>query len=128
MMKNYDESVEINCDPKWPYIPDHPYRIIVIVCSRLGKTNVLIKYQRPHIDRIYLYVKHSFQSKYQLVISGIEKVGIKQLKSPKAIIDYSQAIDVFKNLEGCNPTKKRKVLVVLDDMMADMEANKNQVL
>ena len=27
MMKNYDESVEINHNSNWPYIPDHPYRI-----------------------------------------------------------------------------------------------------
>ena len=30
MMKNYDESVEINHNPNWPYILDHPYRILVI--------------------------------------------------------------------------------------------------
>ena len=32
MMKNieYDESVEINHNPNWPYIPDHPYRILII--------------------------------------------------------------------------------------------------
>ena len=47
MIKNYDESVEINHNPNWSYIPDHPYRILIIGGSRLGKTNVplnLIKY------------------------------------------------------------------------------------
>ena len=30
MMKNYDQIVEINHNPNWPYIPDHPYRILII--------------------------------------------------------------------------------------------------
>ena len=60
MMKNYDESVEINHNPSKLYIPDHPYRILIIGGSGSGKTNVLlnlIKHQQPDIDEIYLYVK-----------------------------------------------------------------------
>ena len=50
---------------------------------------------------------------------------MKKLKNPKAFIDYSQVIvDVYENLENYNPTKKRKVLIVFDDMIADMEDNK----
>ena len=66
MMKNYDQSVETNHNPNWPYIPDHPYRIFIIGGSGSGKTNVLlnlITHQRPDIDKIYLYSKiHSNQS------------------------------------------------------------------
>ena len=57
MMKNYDKSVKINHNPNWPYVPDHPYRILVIGGSGLGKTNVLwnlIKKQQPNIYKIYL--------------------------------------------------------------------------
>ena len=56
-MKNYDESVEINHNPNLPYIPDHPYRILIISDLRSRKTNVLlnlVKNQRPDIDKIYL--------------------------------------------------------------------------
>ena len=42
MIKNYDQSVEINCNPNWPYIPDHPYRISIIGGSRSRKINVLL--------------------------------------------------------------------------------------
>ena len=46
-------------------------------------------------------------------------------KNSKALVDYSQAIDdVYENLEDYNPTKKRRVLIVFDDMIADMESNK----
>ena len=72
----------------------------------------LVKHQRPDIDKIYLYVKDPFKSKYQLLING-RGVGIKKLKNSKAFIDYIQTIDdVYCNLEDYNPTKKRKVLIV----------------
>ena len=108
MMKNHDESVEINHNPNWPYIPDHPCRILIIGGSGSGNTNVslnLIKHQRPEFDKNYLYIKDPFESNYQLLINRREKVGIKTLE------DY-------------NPKKKRKVLIVFDDKITDMEANK----
>ena len=124
----YDQSVEINDNPNWCYTPDHPYRVLIIGDAASGKTNVLlnlIKHQRPDINRIYLYVKDPFESKCRLLINGREKVGIKTLKNPKTFIDYSQTIDhVYENLEGYNPTKKRRVIRVFDDMIADMESNK----
>ena len=42
MMKNYDQSVEINHNPNWPYILDHLYRILIIGNSGSAKTNVLV--------------------------------------------------------------------------------------
>ena len=60
-----------------------------------------------------------------MLINRREKVGIKTLKNPKAFTDYSQTIDyVYENLEGYNLTKKRRVLLVLDDVIADMESKK----
>ena len=59
-----------------------------------------------------------------MLINGREKVGIENLKNPKAFIDYSQIIDVYKNLEDYNPAKKKRVLIVFDDMIADIESNK----
>ena len=58
-------------------------------------------------------------------INGREKIGIENLKNPKAFIDYSQTIDdVYENLEDYNPTNKRRVLIVFDDMTADIKSNK----
>ena len=73
MMKNYDESIEINHNQyNQPYIPDYSYRILIIGGSGAGGTIVfldLIKHQRPDIDKIYLYVKDPFKLKYELLIS-----------------------------------------------------------
>ena len=91
-MKNYYESVKINHNPNWSYIPDQSDRILIIGSSRLGKTNVLLnltKDQQLDIDEIYLYIRDSYESKYQLFINGGRKVRIKNLKNPKASIDYS---------------------------------------
>ena len=74
MMKNYDESADINLNANFPYIRNHPYRILTIDGSGSGKSNVLlnsIKLQRRDIAKTYLYVKDPFKSKYQL--SMIEK-------------------------------------------------------
>ena len=127
MMKNYDQPVEINHKLNWHYIPDHPYRILFIGGLGSGKTNVLlnlIKHQRPDINKIYLYVKDPFKSKYQLLINGRQKGGTEILKNPKAFFDYSQTTDdVYENLKDYNPTKERRV-IKFDDMIADMEPNK----
>ena len=72
MMKNYGQSVKINHNPNWPYIPDHPYRIVIVGGLGSDKTNVLfnlLKNQRPDIDKIYVYVKDPFESKYQFLIN-----------------------------------------------------------
>ena len=72
--------------------------------------NVTIN-QRPDIDKIYSHVNNPYESKYQLLINGTEKVGIESLKNSKALIDYSETIeDIYQNLEDYNPTKKRRVL------------------
>ena len=59
-----------------------------------------------------------------MLINGREKVGIENLINPKAFTDYTQSIDVSENLEDYNPTKKRRKLIVFDDMKADMKSNK----
>ena len=131
MMENYDQSFEINHNPKWPYILDHIYRILIIGGSGSGKTNLLlnlVKHLQIDIGKIYLYVKDPFESKYQLRINGRENVGIKQIKNPVSFIDYFQTIDdIYQNLESYNPRKNRKVLLVFDDMTVDMETNKQMV-
>ena len=83
-MINQDQSVEINNNQNWSYIANHPCRILIVASLGSGKTNGLlnlIKHQRPNIDRIYTCVKDLFESKYQLLIDGREKIGIKNSKN-----------------------------------------------
>ena len=76
------------------------------------------------IDEIYLYSKDPYEAKYQHLINKHEKVGLDHFKEPKAFIEHSNDMqDVYKNIEGYNPGKKRKILIVFDEMIADMINN-----
>ena len=113
---------------KWPYIPDHPYRILNIGGSGSGKTNALLNLinNQPDIDKIYLYAKNPYEAKYQYLINKREKVGLDHFKDPKAFMEYSNDMqNVYKNIEDYNPNKKHKVLIVFDDMIADIINNKS---
>ena len=59
------------------------------------------------------------------LLMGEKKQELQKLKNPKPFIDYSQTSDdVYESLEDYNPTKNRRVLMVFDDMIPDMEPNK----
>ena len=67
-MINFDEYTNENIiehNSKWPYIPDHPYRILIVGSSGSGKTNALLNLinNHPDIDKIYLYAKDPYEKK-----------------------------------------------------------------
>ena len=112
---------------KWPYIPDHPYRILITGVSVSGKANALLNSinNQPDIDKIYLYAKDSYEAKYQFLINKRENTRLKHFNDPKAFIEYSNDMqDDYKNIEEHNLGKKHKILIVFDDMIADMISNK----
>ena len=129
-MINFDDYVNENktkCNKNWPYIPDHPYRILIVRGSGSGKTNVLLNLieNQPAIDKIYLYAKDLFEARYQYLINKREDVGIDHFNDPKAFIEYSNDMHyVYKNIDGYNRDKENKILIVFDDMIADTIHNK----
>ena len=91
----------------WPYIPDHPYRILIIGGSGSGKTNLLLNLikNQPDIDK-YLYLKDPYESKYQYLINKREGVGINHFNDPKTFIGYSNHMnDVYENMDDYNADK-----------------------
>ena len=124
---DYTNENKIEHNSKWPYIPDHPYRILIVGSSGSRKTNTLLNLinNQPDIDKIYIYAKDQYEAKYQYLINKREKVGLDHFKDPKAFMEYSNDMeDVYKNIENYNPRKKRKILIVFDDMIVDMINNK----
>ena len=112
---------------KWPYIPDHPYRILTIGGSGSGKTSTLVNLikEQDDIDKIYLYAKDLSKPKYEFLIKNRENAGIKHLNDPNAFIECSNTMDdVYENIHDYNPSRKRKILIVFDDMIADIMSNK----
>ena len=132
-MINFDDYANENRtehNKNWPYIPDHPNRILIIGGSEFGKTNLLLnlKENQLDIDKIYLYAKDPYVSKYQYLINKREGVGINHSKDPEAFIEYSNDMhDVYKNIDDYNPDKQNKILIVFDDMIADIINNKKTI-
>ena len=76
---------------------------------------------QPDIDKICLYAKDSYESKYKYLIDKRESVGINHFNDPEAFIDYSNDMhDVYKNIDDYNHDKENKILLVFNDMIADM--------
>ena len=129
-MTNFDDYVNENKTERsknWPYIPDHPYKILIIGGSGSGKTNLLLNLieNQPDTDKIYLYAKDPYEAKYQYLINKREGVGINHFNDPKAFIEYSNDMrDVYKNIDEYNLDKENKILIVFHDMIADMIHNK----
>ena len=77
------------------------------------------------IDKTYLYAKDPYEIKYQYLINKREKVGLDYFNDSKAFMEHSNDMhDVYNSIENYNPNKKEKVLIVFDDMIADMFNNK----
>ena len=124
-MLNLDKIVNKNNkseDEEWPF------RMLIIGPSGSGETNTLlhlINNLHP-IDKIYLYAKDIAEPKYEYLINKREQAGIKNLNDPHTFIEYSDDMnDVYNDISNYNKKQDKKLLIVFDDMIADIEYNKN---
>ena len=112
---------------KWSYIPDHPYRILIIGGSRSEKTNTLLNLinEQNDIDKIYLYARDLNKPKYKILIKKCKDAGVNHLIDLNAFIECSNMMDdVYENINDYNSSTKRKILIIFYDMIADIMANK----
>ena len=111
-----------NKDNNWPF------RMLIIGPSGSGKTKTLlhlINSLHP-IEKVYLYAKDLHEPKYKYLINKREQAGIENLNDPHAFIEYSDDMnDVLDDINNYNKNSDKKVLIVFDDMIADIEYNKN---
>ena len=105
-----------------------PFRMLIIGPSGSGKTNTLlhlISNLHP-IDKTYLYAKDIHEPKYEYLINKREQGGIKNLNDPNAFIEYSYDMNnMLDDINDYNKNRDKKVLIVFNDMIADIEYNKN---
>ena len=129
-MINLDSNTNENNkkhNQKWPYIPDHPYRILIISGSGSGKTNTLLNLinEQNDIDKVYLYARDLNEPKCKILIKRRKDAGMKHLNYPNAFIECSNIMDdVYENIHDYNSNRKRKILIAFDDMIADIMTNK----
>ena len=106
---------------------DWPFRMLIIGPSGSGKTNTLLHLINDlhPIDKIYLHAKDIDEKKYQFLINKREQAGIKNLNNPHAFIEYSNDMDdVINDINNHNKNRDKKVIIVFDDMIANIEYNK----
>ena len=107
-----------------------PFRMLIIGPSGSGKTNTLLNLiqnsnETTPVDKIYLYAKNLSESKYEFLIDNRKNAGITHFNDSTAFIEYSNDMDyVFTNIDDYNKKRKRKVLIVFDDMIADIMSSK----
>ena len=101
---DYANENKIQHNLKWQYIPNQPYRILIIGGSVSGKTNALLNLinNQPDIDTIYLYAKDPYEAKYQFLINKSDSPGLKHFNDPKAFIEYSNNMQDFKKYAKLN--------------------------
>ena len=100
---------------------------MIIDGSGWGKTNALLNLikEQDDIDKMYFYSKYFSELKYEFLVKKREDVEIKYCKDPNAFIACSDIInDVHQNIDDYNPSRKRKILIVFDDMIVDIMSNK----
>ena len=73
---------------KWPNIPDHPCRIMIIGSSVSAKTNALLNLinEQNDTEKFYLYPKDLSEPNYEISNNNRENVGIKHFNDPNAFI------------------------------------------
>ena len=110
---------------------DWPFRMLIIGPSGSGKTNTLLHLinnlnKTTPVDKIYLYAKDLAEPKYKFLINNRKNAGIKHFNNPTAFIEYSDDMnDVYADISNYNKKRENNVLIVFDDMIADIEYNKN---
>ena len=108
--------------------------MLIIGPSGPGKTNALLNLIQKQdndslIDKIYLYAKDLSEVKYQFLNKKREDAKIKNLDDPSVFIEYSNAMDdIYSNIDDYNPKRKKRILIVLDDVIADVMTNKKLIL
>ena len=92
-----------------------------------GKTNVLLNVisEQNDVDKIYLHAKGLSEPKYEFSIKKHKYARIKSVNNSNAFIECSNTMDdVYENINDYNPVRKRKKLIVFDDMIAGIMINK----
>ena len=103
--------------------------MLITGSSGSGKTNALLNLIKKQdtdslTDKMYLLAKDLSEHKYRFLIKKRQDVEIKHLDDPRAFIQYSNTMDdVCNNIDDYKPNRKRRILIIFDDMTADVTTN-----
>ena len=134
-MINFDNVTKDNIkehNPNWLQIPDHPCRILTTGDSEFEKTISLFNLisEQPDIVKICFYnlFKDPYEAKSKLLINKRESTGWKHFVDSKAYIECLNYMDdIYKNIEEYSLNKNCKILIVFEDLIADIPTNKKGI-
>ena len=92
----------------WSFIPDHPYKVLIIGGSGSGETSAVLNLisKQDHIDKIYLYAEDLSEPKYEFLIKKCKDVVTNHFNDPNAFIEFSNTMDdVYENIDDHNPNR-----------------------
>ena len=76
------------------------------------------------LTKFIIYARDINKPIYKILIKKREDAGIKHLNDPNAFIECSNTMDnVYESIHDYNLSRKRKILIVFDDMIADIVTN-----
>ena len=97
----------------------------IFVLIRHLEDECLLGIQHLNIDKIDLYAKDPHEANYQSLINKRKVVDLKDCNDSKTSIECSNDMDnIYEKIEKHNSNKKRKILIVFDDIIADMLSNR----
>ena len=100
---------------------------MIIGGSGSGKRNALLNLikEQGGSNKIYFHGKDLSEPKYESLIKKHENTGIKHFNDPNTLIECSNTMDdVYENIGDYSLSRQRKILIVFDDMIADIMSNK----
>ena len=95
---------------KWPLIPDHPYRILIIGGSGSRKTNAMLNSinEQDDVDK-KIVCKRFKGNQVWFSIKKSKNAEIKHLNDLNAFIECSNTMNyVYEKIDEYNPNRQRK--------------------
>ena len=81
--------------------------------------------EQKDIDKIYLYAKDLSEPKYEYLIKDRKNAWIKHVNDGNPFIEGSKKMDdVYENINDYNPNRRRRKLIIFDEMIEDIMTNK----
>ena len=91
---------------------------------RKNKRIINLVKEQGDIDKINSYAKDLSGPKYEFLNKKREHAGTKHLNDSNAFFEYSNKMgDIYEKIDEYSPNKQRKILIVFDDMIADIMKN-----
>lgn len=127
IIKKDPEIERLNFIQNEPFLPQHPFRMIINGFSGSGKTNQLLNLlfhpvYTLNYNKVYLYAKDFTEDKYTWLIKRFEEIANEMNVPLEEIFVYSDKLDEIINVDDLDKTKMN--LIIFDDLVNEKNQDK----